>query len=131
MTDKIIGKGWAFPPQIDTRGGVALVSKETELNQAIRIILETPIGQRVMRPKFGCRIHDLVFMPNNSETAGQAERYVEDALGMWEPRIRVQEVSVRPNPDQDNALLVHVSYEIKVTRDTRSLVYPFYLIPGE
>ena len=82
MTDKIIGKGWAFPPQIDARGSVALVSKETELNQAIRIILATPLGQRVMRPRFGCRIHELVFMPNNSETAGQAERFC--AGGAWD-----------------------------------------------
>ena len=131
LMSNLIGKGWSFPPQIDARGGIALVSKETELEQAILIILSTAPGQRVMRPTFGCRLQELVFQPNNSETAGKARRYVEEALGMWEPRIVVQDVVIRPKPSADNTLEILITYEIKTTRDRRSLVYPFYLIPGE
>ena len=127
----IIGKGWAFPPKINQQGGLALVSQGEELDQAVQIILSTSPGQRVMRPKFGCRLHELVFMPNNVETATKARRFVEEALGMWEPRIIVQGVQVRPDPDMDNALLIEIEYEVRHTRDRRTLVYPFYLIPGE
>lgn len=127
----IVGSGWAFPPQIDAQGGLALTNDRSELVQAIHIILGTSPGQRVMRPTFGCRLHDLVFMPNNSYTAAQARRYVEEALGMWEPRINVLEVGVRPDPGDHSRMLIEIEYEAKATHDRRSLVYPFYLIPQE
>ena len=131
MTAEIIGHGWAFPPQIDAQGGLALTNARSEIRQAIEIILSTSPGQRVMRPTFGCRLHELVFAPNNSHTAAQARRYVEEALGMWEPRINVTSVTVLPDPSDHGRLNIDVEYEIKSTHDRRSLVYPFYLIPGE
>jgi hypothetical protein len=131
MTNEIIGQGWAFPPHIDAQGGVALTNEYNELDQAIRIILSTPPGRRVMRPSFGCRLHELLFAPNNGQTAAQARRYVEEAIGMWEPRVRVTDIDVRPDPDETSRLLVDIEYELKMTHDRRSLVYPFYLIPEE
>ena len=131
MTDSIIGHGWAFPPKIDAQGGLALTSASSEIQQAIVIILSTSPGQRVMRPTFGCRLHELVFAPNNSLTAAQARRYVEEAIGMWEPRVRLIRVDVQPDPSDHARLLIEVDYQIKASHDRRSLVYPFYLIPGE
>jgi phage baseplate assembly protein W len=129
MAQEMIGSGWAFPLQIDPQGGLAMTSERSELDQAIRIILETSPGQRVMRPTFGCRLHELVFAPNDSGTAAQARRLVEEALGMWEPRIEVSRVNVQPDPDHPSQLLIEIHYVVKATRDRRSLVYPFYLIP--
>jgi len=126
-----LGTGWSFPPRPDGRGGMALVSDAEKIEQSIRIILSTPIGQRVMRPTFGSRLHELVFAPLNPETLGLAELYVEEALTFWEPRIDVLEVTARSDPNQPSLLLVGIDYRIKATHDQRSLVYPFYRIPGE
>ena len=131
MAREILGRGWVFPPQIGSQGGLGLTDDRTELDQAIRVILSTSPGQRVMRPTFGCRLHDLVFAPNNSHTAAQARRHVEEALGMWEPRIDVTQVDVHPDPQDTSRLLVDIEYRVKATHDRRSLVYPFYLIPEE
>ena len=131
MSNDIIGRGWAFPPQINAQGGMALTSDSNEIEQAIHIILSTAPGQRVMRPTFGCRLQDLVFAPNSVQTATQARRYVEEALGMWEPRIEVRQVMVRPDPQVGNSLLIEIVYRVKATRDQRTLTYPFYLIPDE
>ncbi|MEM8858094.1 MAG: GPW/gp25 family protein [Chloroflexota bacterium] len=132
MNDKIIGSGWSFPIQVGKSGGIALSSLSAEIEQSIKIILQTPIGQRIMRPTFGSRLHELVFQPNNAQTAAAAGRYVEEALGMWEPRIDVVQVDVQPNQHQDgSALLIQIQYQIRHTRDSRTLVYPFYLIPEE
>jgi len=127
-TNPIIGRGWSFPLGIGVQGGVALTSDRSELDQAIVIILSTYPGERVMRPEFGCRLHDLIFAPNDEQTAAQAQRFVQDALGMWEPRIDVMEVDVEP---VDNMLRIEIKYRVKVLQDQRSLVYPFYLIPEE
>jgi uncharacterized protein len=131
MTTDVLGTGWAFPPRVDARGRIALARQERDVEEAIRIILLTPIGQRVMRPEFGCRIHDLAFSPNNATLTGLATYYVEEALGMWEPRIQVEEVNARVDRDNPQRLLIDVSYRVKATADRRSLVFPFYRIPGE
>ena len=138
MQHSLVGRGWAFPPQIDEYGRVALVKDFEEISQAIRIILETSQGERVMRPEFGCRLYELLFAPVNLETMALARQYVEDALLMWEPRINLVEVNVfDPFAESANyqaregTLEIEIKYEIKSSGDQRSLVYPFYLIPGE
>src|SRR6266851_4991593 len=99
MPADFLGTGWAFPPRIDARGRIALARHERDIEEAILMILLTPKGQRVMRPDFGCRIHDLAFSPNNATLIGLASYYVEEALSMWEPRVDVDEVSARVDPD--------------------------------
>jgi len=126
-----IGSGWAFPVGVDARGRIALARGERDIEEAMLMILLTPKGQRVMRPEFGCEIHDLVFAPNDATTAGMAAHYVEEALTMWEPRIQVLDVDANPDPQVDGRLLVTIQYEIKATYDRRALVFPFYRIPGE
>ncbi len=126
-----LGVGWAFPVGVDARGRIALARQERDIEEAIQIILLTPKGQRVMRPEFGCQIHDLMFAPNDATTAGLAAYYVEEALGMWEPRIHVKEVNARPDSENQGRLLIDISYDVKATHDSRSLVFPFYRIPEE
>ena len=89
-----LGQGVASPLQYDPRGGIAMSRGERDIEQAIRIILETAPGERVMRPEFGCRIHDLIFAPYDAATQGLMIRFVEQALERWEPRIQVREVNV-------------------------------------
>ena len=131
MSDDIIGRGWAFPPRLDHRGRIATVSGEQEIEESIRIILMTAPGQRVMRPEFGCRLNEIVFAPNNLQTIAQAERFVRLALGRWEPRIQVEQVTASPDPEDTARMLINVRYTIRSTHSSRSLVYPFYLIPEE
>lgn len=129
LYNPIIGRGWHFPPALDERGTIALTTDRDEIEQAIHIILNTAPGQRVMRPEFGCRIHELVFAPNNAATAGLASRYVREALGRWEPRIQVQNVDVQPDVEDPSRLTIHIQYRVTATHSNRSLIYPFYLIP--
>ena len=127
----VIGAGWEFPVQVDQRGRISLSRRESDVEQAMTMILLTPKGQRTMRPEFGCQIHDLMFAPNDANTVGLAIYYVEEALAMWEPRIRVGEVTAAPDEDAPERLLITIRYELKATNDQRSLVFPFYRIPGE
>lgn len=125
----VIGAGWAFPVDLDSTRRVALAHGGQDIEQAMLIILLTQKGERPRRPEFGCQIHDLLFAPNNSTTAGLAEYYVREALLMWEPRIDVQSVGASPDPEAPERLLIRIEYEVKATHDRRSLVFPFYRIP--
>lgn len=126
-----VGTGWAFPVGVDARGRIALARRERDIEEAITMILLTAKGQRVMRPEFGCRIHELVFAPNDATTEGLAIYYVEEALAMWEPRIEVLNVNAAPDSAAPERLLIEIEYEIKATYDRRALVFPFYRIPGD
>ncbi|GIK37855.1 MAG: hypothetical protein BroJett011_16880 [Chloroflexota bacterium] len=124
---EFLGQGLVFPLQVNPRGEIALARGELDIQQSIKIILGTMPGERVMRPEFGCRIHELVFAPRDAATEGLAIYYVEQALGRWEPRIELQEVNVLDDPHHDGAMLIEIKYRIKATHDERSIVYPFYL----
>jgi Bacteriophage baseplate protein W len=131
QNQEIIGAGWSFPVRVNGAGGIALARGESDIEQAIRIILGTVKGERRMRPNFGCAIHDLVFASNDESTWGLARYAVEEALGWWEPRIDVIDIEVGPNMDQPSRMDIQITYEVRATKDTRTLVFPFYLITSE
>jgi phage baseplate assembly protein W len=126
-----IGSGWAFPLRINGRGGIELSRGEQDVEEAIRLILATPLGERRMRPDFGCGVQDLTFATNDPTTHGQIVRDVRGALELWEPRIEVLDVRADLDPDADAQVRVEVDYVLRATNEMRNLVYPFYLIPGE
>ncbi len=126
-----IGQGIAFPLRIDHTGGLALSRGADAIDSAVRAILATAPGERLMRPQFGCRIWDLLFEPINDNTLGLMAQAVRDALSQWEPRAVVQDVTVQPDTEADGAVLIHITYAVRATNDRRNLVYPFYVIPRE
>jgi phage baseplate assembly protein W len=131
MSADFIGAGVAFPLRIGTTGGLATVQQTREIEEAIRIILNTAPGERPMRPEFGCGIHDYVFAPADNTTAGQVAFEVQRALERWEPRIDEVDIDVDVSEDVDAMLIVTISYVIRGTNDPRNLVFPFYVIPTE
>jgi uncharacterized protein len=131
VSEEFIGSGWAFPLRTNAVGGIALVSRERELEESIRLILGTAVGERPMRPEFGCHVHDYVFAPADATTAGLIAYEVRASLERWEPRIDVEDVIVAPHPDDPSTLLIDIRYSPRLTNDPRNLVFPFYLIPDE
>jgi hypothetical protein len=131
MSEEFIGAGWAFPCRVDASGGIALVRREQELEESMRIILSTAPGERPMRPGFGCNIHDYVFAAADAATAGRIAYEVRVSLERWEPRIDVLDVDVFPDDADPSTLYVQVTWSIRGVYDPRNLVFPFYVIPSE
>ncbi|MEU7043687.1 GPW/gp25 family protein [Streptomyces sp. NPDC050617] len=130
MSEQFVGAGWAFPMRTDVSGGIALVRREREIEESMRLVLATAPGERPMRPEFGCAVHDLVFAPVNEATAGRIRYEVRLSLDRWEPRIEVLDVTVSPAPDDPSVLYIDVRYAVRGTNNPRSLVFPFYVIPS-
>jgi len=129
MVMEFVGAGIAFPMRIAPSGGVALVTREREIEEAIRLILGTSPGERPMRPEFGSRIAEHVFGPANASTAGQPAYDVRVALERWEPRIDLEDVEVSFDAADAGVLYLDVRYRIRGSNDPRNLVFPFYVIP--
>ena len=122
-----LGKGLRFPVSVNLNGGVSTSALEENVRQSIFVILGTAPGERINRPQFGCRIHDLMFAPNNPLTAARAEIYCEEAIYKYEPRVSKVKVSALANSDEPNRLDIRIEYVIAGKNDKRNLVFPFYL----
>lgn len=127
MTREFLGVGWHYPVEWTPQDGVKLAKNEQSIQQAIWIILNTAPGERVMRPEFGCGIHDYVFAPNDLRTTGLIRYAVEQALIRWEPRIELEQVTVETDRKRANVMLVTIDYRVRTTDSRFNLVYPFYL----
>lgn len=127
----VLGRGLSFPLQIDDRGRPRLAAGSERVRQALLVVLATAPGERVMRPDFGCAIHDLVFQPNDAALHGVVIERVRDAVVRWEPRVDLLGVSVDVPPDTPDCLLIRVDYRVRADNHTGNLVYPFFLVEGD
>jgi phage baseplate assembly protein W len=126
-----LGRGWAYPVRLDpATGQVAMAAHEEDIRQAIRIIVETAPGERVMRPDFGCGIHELVFETLDSATLQRVRSVVQAALVRFEPRIEVLGVNVDPAEAVEGRLLIELEYRVRRTNQVGNLVFPFYFREG-
>lgn len=130
MSKSFLGVGTRFPLALDrSTGQLARAAYEESVRQSILVVLGTAKGERVMRPDFGCGIHDLVFANVSATTIGRIAHEVRVALLRLEPRIDVLNVDARSGESR-NVLLIDIDYEVRATNTAFNLVYPFYLQQG-
>ncbi len=129
MANKFLGSGWNFPIKPDSSGRIASAAYEDSVRQSIWLILGTAKGERVMRPDFGCGIHELVFATATAGTAATLTHAVQQALMKWEPRIDVLDVKVSL-AGGGQTVMIDISYRVRATNNAFNLVYPFYLQGG-
>jgi len=108
-------------------GRLAMVHGDEAIRQAIRLLLGTTPGERLMRPDYGSHLNRLLFAPNDQTTAGLAIHYVKQALVRWEPRVEVEEVDANADPDFPSRLNISLRYRLKQTLATETLDYPLDL----
>lgn len=120
-----------MPVTLDPRTGlVASVEHEEDIRQSILIILETAPGERVMRPNFGCGIHELVFTSLDSTSLQLIRSSVEEALRRCEARIDVLGVTFDESVVSEGKLIIELEYRVRRTNQTGNLVWPFYFREG-
>lgn len=131
MSKEFLGRGWKFPIEVDaSTGRIRMSEHEDDIAEAIRIIIWTAKGERIMRPEFGSGIDRYLFESNDDTTLRLIEAEVEEAVRMWEPRVHEIEVSAERDAADESKLLLHVKYLVRTTNNLYNQVYPFYLYEG-
>ena len=131
MDPSFLGKGWKFPVKVDPASGrIALSTGEDDIRESIWIILSTARGERVMRPDFGCGIHDLVFDSMSAATVGLFESHVREALINFESRVEVINLDVSTEEADRGRLLIDLTFRVRETNHEFNMVYPFFLTEG-
>ncbi|MEL6207922.1 MAG: GPW/gp25 family protein [Pseudomonadota bacterium] len=120
-----LGTGWAFPPAFSRdRGGATLVDGWEDIRQALRILLTTYPGERVMRPDFG--LDPGVFSLIDETSVSDLKARILAAIQRFEPRIRVLSISASLD-EAEGRVSVLVDYEIPEVNARGNLTVPFYL----
>jgi len=131
MPKSFLGRGWKFPVRIDpTTGRVAMSEMEQDIKESILILLSTAPGERLMRPEFGCGIHDLVFSSMSTVTMGLFESRVREAINEFEARVDITKLEVLTKEPDKGKLEINLTCRIRDTNSEFNLVFPFYLTEG-
>ncbi len=129
--ESFLGQGFRFPVQVDeATGRFKMSSYEDDIKEAIYIILNTRVGERPMRPGFGCRIYDYLFESMSYTVISSMAEAVREALLMWEPRIDDIQVDIDTKRLSEGIADIHIQYIVRRTNNPYNLVYPFYLSEG-
>lgn len=113
----MLGRGWAYPVGVNAPAHALTYAEGPEkVRQAIRIVLDTEPGERVMRPAFGCGLRRYLMEPNTVAVRALIQHDVELALRTWEPRIALSRIEVKPGADP---VLVEISIEYVHVRTGR------------
>ncbi len=125
-----LGKGWAFPPEF-VRGSnsVVMVSKETDIEQSLEILLSTSLGERFLQPTYGCNLHDYLFESLDEAMKRFLQDLIETAILYHEPRIKLIKINTRTRAEE-GLILFELEYWIRTTNTRTNYVYPFYIKEG-
>jgi len=131
MSKAFLGRGWKFPVQVDpTTGRIGMSEYEQDIKESIRILVATAPGERLMRPDFGCGIHDFVFSPINRITLGLFESRIREALTQWETRVEIVKLDISSREAANGKLEINLTCLVRDTNTEFNLVFPFYLTEG-
>lgn len=131
MAKAFLGRGWKFPVRVDpVSGRVAMSEDEQDIKESIRIIIATAPGERLMRPDFGCGIHDLVFSAMSRVTVGLFESRVREAITKFEARVEIVKLDISTRDSARGKLEIDLTCLIRDTNNEFNLVFPFYLTEG-
>lgn len=129
-TKSFLGTGWSFPPQFSRHsGGAKMISNEEDIKNSLEVLLSTRVGERIMQPKYGCNMDELLFEPLTVSLQTYMKDLVFTALYYYEPRIKPENVTLTAS-EEEGLVIVTVEYIIRATNTRHNLVYPYYLNEG-
>jgi len=122
-----LGTGWSFPPEFKkSTKSVVMISDEKDIKSSMEILLSTKVGERIMQPKYGCNLDELIFNPLNRTLKTYVSELIKTAILYHEPRIDVVQIDITKGDDLQGELLVILDYKIRATNSRINMVYPFY-----
>lgn len=128
---EFLGRGFAFPPRIDSATGqFVMAESEEDIRQSIYIILMTRMKERAMLPDFGCNLHEYIFEVPDSDFEVQIGSEIREALMRYEPRIINVEVEVDSQRISNGVIYLNIQYTVRATNNPNNLVFPYYLMEG-
>lgn len=106
-------------------GDLIIKKDDAAIKQSVVNLLLTSKGERPFQPNLGSDIRNLLFEPLDAATAGQISRNIREVLRSYEPRIRILDIEVLANYEQ-NGFDVGLEFEI-IGREDFPVALEFFL----
>ena len=106
----VSGRGLGFPPRVGANGRLSWSGGEENIRESIRLILLTEPGERLMREDFGCGLRRFLFEPNTPTTRALLRERVQRAITRWERRVRLEDVSVEADAEDERAINISITF---------------------
>lgn len=126
-TPSFLGRGFAFPPRFSGSGAV-MTEAEADIDASLRILFGTRPGERVLHPKYGLDLSDLLFEPVSTTARTFLKDRIVTTVLVYEPRIDVLDVIVDDTSLDEGLLWIRLDYRVRATNSRYNLVYPFYRV---
>lgn len=122
-----LGRGWSFPPSFDIgSGSVAMTEGVEDIRRSLHVLLTTTAGERVMQPRYGCNLEELLFESLDTTTRSLVKDRIRTAILYFEPRIDVESIEIDVPEGGLGELVVTVSYLVRATNSRYNFVFPFH-----
>ncbi|WP_240337175.1 GPW/gp25 family protein [Rufibacter psychrotolerans] len=130
-TQNFLGRGWSFPPTFDHLSGqVDMLEGVADIQSSLHILLTTMVGERLMQPRFGCNLEEMIFESLDTTLKTQLTDKIETAILYFEPRIDLERVFLNTTRELEGLLLIEVDYRVRTTNSRFNFVFPFYKTEG-
>lgn len=131
VSKSFLGTGWGFPPVFDnTAKGVNMLSDEEDIQSSLQILLSTRPGERVMLPRYGCNLDEMIFEPLTTTFKTYMRDLIKTAILYFEPRIDVNNIDLDDTGELEGRILIKVDYTIRSTNSRFNFVFPYYKKEG-
>lgn len=110
VSKKFVDINPSFEPHPIT-GDINLLTNEDAIKQAVKSVVMTMRGEKLFRPLFGTEAQSVLFENFNPILADDITLSIEDALKVFEPRVKVINIDYLDNMD-DNSVELTINYEI-------------------
>ena len=130
-TNDFLGRGWSFPPEFNTISQtVKMTEKVDDIHKSLEILLSTRVGERVMQPKYGCNLDELIFESLDTSTKTLIIDKIRTAILYFEPRIDAKKIELNTDNELEGIIVLEVEYVVRATNSRFNFVYPFYRNEG-
>lgn len=125
-----LGRGWSFPPEFNkSKASVEMLEDENDINSSLEILFSTTVGERIMQPKYGANLKNLLFEPVDTSLKAYIKDLIETAILYFEARIKPEDIILEAK-NEEGILLITLVYTVKSTNSRYNFVYPFYINEG-
>jgi phage baseplate assembly protein W len=131
INNDFLGRGWSFPPVFNAQlSDVMMTEKEKDIEASLHILLTTTMGERVMEPRYGCNMEELVFESLNTTTKTLMKDKIQTAILYFEPRIDVTKIELDDSNQLEGEILIKIEYMVRATNSRFNFVFPYYKNEG-
>jgi phage baseplate assembly protein W len=86
------------------------VTNVKAINQALRNLVYTNLGERLFQPDIGCDVYAILFQLTYTEQTNFIKRTIAQSIKLHEPRALLQDIVVKFYDDQPNSVEIDILY---------------------